>query len=195
MKRCIHFIAAAIFAAVPLVHAHADDGGILTVLRSNGLHDYARFLETSAPLTLARLKGRTNVTCFAAPVAPPCQNTTLQRRDLTTEAQAAQQMADDSPPPPAKMKRGQYPPESSFQKRRTFLRDPAFINIGGDLLYLVANYTPPQNLSDNGANTEITTGLGKVIKITGEPIKFNQGAIYVANKCVSGPYSKNSCSN
>ncbi|KAF8541776.1 hypothetical protein BDD12DRAFT_877933 [Trichophaea hybrida] len=184
MKHFIHFIVAAIFVAVLLVNAHAGDGGILSVLRSNGLHNYAKFLETHAPLTLAKLKGRTDITCFAvckeAPVDPPRhRNTTLQRRDPTGEAQAAQQMTDDSAPPPAKMKRQQYLSDSNFQKRRTFLNDPAFINIGSELLSLVTNYASPQNPGDNGADMEITTGLGKIINATGEPIKFKQGIIYV----------------
>jgi len=192
MKGYIHLIAATIFATLPLVHTQNGPGGLLAVLRSNGLTNYATFLETRSPLTLAKLNGRTDIICFAVPNSvsadpPPAprNTTTLAGRDAAGEGNAAGEMVDDTPPPPPKIKKRQQLPDSNFRKHRTFLKDPAFVNLGGDYLNLVTNYASPQTPGDNSSDTEIMTGLGNVVNATGDPIKFNEGVIYVVDAFVS----------
>jgi hypothetical protein len=107
-----------------------------------------------------------------------------RRASETDEGNAAAGMFDDHQPPPEKKKRQQLS-DSNHRKHRTFLNDPAFINLGGENLNLVTNYASPQTPGDSFADTEITTGLGNIVNATGEPIKFNEGVIYVIDACVS----------
>ncbi|KAF8248965.1 hypothetical protein K440DRAFT_582783 [Wilcoxina mikolae CBS 423.85] len=184
MKYPINYITAAVFAAVSVVDAQA--GGPLEILRANGLGNYADLLEFRAPLTLAKLIGRNDITIFAPSnsVTPPA-NATLRRRDAIGEAIASQQMTDDSPPPPKK--RQAQLPDSNFQVRRTFLNDPNFVNIGGENLNIVTNYASPTTPGDVSADIEITTGFGNMVNATGEPIKFNAGIIYVVDSYFTFP--------
>jgi hypothetical protein len=180
-------VAAAALAVVPLVHAH-DPGDLLSTLRKNGFTEWAKYLETRSPLTLKQLVGRTDVTVWA-PVngaMPPDVALYGRRRDAAGEAAASLMLNDDQPPPPARKRHYKYRlPNTNFRVRRTFLNDPALVNLGpGQNLNLVSNLASPQDPKDKGADTEITTGLGRVVNATGEPIKFKQGVIYGIDGCV-----------
>jgi len=180
--------AAAALAVVPLVHAQ-DPCDLLSTLRKSGFTEYAEFLETRAPLTLAKLAGRTDLTVWA-PVngaIPPDVAPRGRRRDAEAEARASLMLNDDQPPPPAKRRRNyKYPiPNSNFRVRRTFLNDPELVNLGaGQHLSLVSSLASPKDPNDKGADTEIITGLGRIVNATGEPIKFGSGVIYGIDGCV-----------
>lgn len=191
MKWAIQLIATVAFVVVPLVHAQGS-GELLDVLRANGFAEYATFLETRSPLTLAKLEGRRDIVIWAPVnnVATPDQPPRRRRRDAAGEAFAAYQMSSDEPPPPAKAKRQEEPlPDTNFEVRRTFLNEPDLVNLGGEHLNIVTNYASPQSPDDVGSDIEITTGLGRIVNATSEPIKFNRGIIYGCDRYAFPPLS------
>lgn len=201
MKFQLPSIAAAALLALPLSQAHKypididitvttttsteTTNPVLSALRENGLDKYADYLETRAPLTLARFSGRPSLTLYApsnSVEAPAFTNSTLHRRNpYDDEANACALCIDDSTPAPPKRNLHNYDHHhhdddktTGFSVHRTFLKDPNYINLGeGEYLKLVSGS------SNSSAGVQIRVGGGKVVTSSATPIRFSNGVIYV----------------
>lgn len=154
---------------------------LLQVLDARGYTEYANRLRANPDL-LAKLVGRNDLAVWAVPnanVRP--QHRLVRRQDNAAIGDSISHYG--KPPTPAKRKRqaGSNPP-SNFQTLRTFLEDPAFVNLGpGQPARVVSSYTDPRPGSDQ-ANIQITSGLGAVVNQIAGPFKFDNGMIYAVAK-------------
>jgi hypothetical protein len=150
---------------------------LLQVLDNRGFTEYADSLR-AMPALLARLKGRNDLAVWAVPNG---HQRLVRRQD---DAAISDSISHYGKPPTAAKRKRQAGgnPASNFQTLRTFLEDPAFVNLGPDQpARIVSSYTDPRPGSDQ-ANIQISSGLGAVVNQIAGPFKFDNGMIYAVAK-------------
>jgi hypothetical protein len=164
--------------------------GLIEVLNDKGFTSFAADLQ-SYPDLLARITENNDVTvfaptneAFAAAHGDTGNNTKLRKR--ASESQNGEQAAHTGPPPPERRKRQNGDlPDSNFVTLRTFLEDPAFVNLGPNQPGRIVqnNGAPPAGTEES--ILEVTSGLGDVSSQVNGSFKYDKGIIVGVNRCDS----------
>jgi hypothetical protein len=184
-----------LFTAFSILSVPIHGQGIIDILNSNGLTNFAMALETYPDL-LYNITCREDVTVFApineaAGFLGPGNDTKrkLFRRDTPPKSNVGTQASytGNNPPPPATKRDNREHrkhwslPDSNFLVLNTFLRDPTFVNLGRDQPgRVITNYASPKHGSGEPI-IKIKGGL-EITKTLNGPFKYDKGIIYAVNE-------------